>query len=354
MALLALIVPLLPAVAQDAADTVAADTVPEPPRPIAPADYGKWESLGFGELSPNGEWMAVPISRVNDENELRIHRVGADSVVVIPYGRQAAFSGDGRWAAYLIGLSEDEREAMERREERPEQSLGLLDLGSGDTTLIAGVSAFELSDDGRFLAMRRYPAGQAQGDDAHGADLVVRELATGTDVNFGNVGEFAWQEDGPLLAMTVDAADNAGNGVRVWDADDGAIRVLDSRPADYSELRWRDDAPDLVVLRAREDDDREKPTHAVLAWKDVEGRTRAFAFEPATREDFPADTRIVEYRAPAFSEDGEAVFFGLQEWEYTDEALERMEAEADTTAAEGEDAGEGEPEGGADDEEEEP
>ncbi|MDX1676148.1 MAG: prolyl oligopeptidase family serine peptidase, partial [Longimicrobiales bacterium] len=39
---------------------------------------------------------------------------------------------------------------------------------------------------------------------------------------------------------------------------------------------------------------------------------------------------------------------------YTDEALERMEAEADTTAAEGEDAGEGEPEGGADDEEEEP
>ncbi|MDX1492912.1 MAG: hypothetical protein R3253_02470, partial [Longimicrobiales bacterium] len=36
-------------------------------------DYGKWERLGSATISPDGQWLAVAISRVNDENELRIH-----------------------------------------------------------------------------------------------------------------------------------------------------------------------------------------------------------------------------------------------------------------------------------------
>ena len=41
------------------------------PEPVQPEDYGQWESLGSGTLSPNGQWLAVPISRVNRENETR-------------------------------------------------------------------------------------------------------------------------------------------------------------------------------------------------------------------------------------------------------------------------------------------
>ncbi len=336
------VAPVAVAAQEEAADTAAQDTAPAEPRPITPNDYGQWESLGFGQLSDNGEWMAVPISRVNDEDELRLRRVGSDSVVVIGYGGQPAFSEDGRWAAYIIGMSDDARERIQKRNERPKNSLGLMDLRSGDTTVVAGVSSFSFSDDGRFLAMRRYPAGEAKGDDERGADLVVRDLRTDLDVNFGNVGEFAWQEDGPYLAMTVNAPDNAGNGVRLWHAANGTIRTLESHPSDYVELRWRDDEDDLTVLRVVEDEDRTKPTHVVLAWTDVTGRTVKHAFDPAEREDFPADTRIVAYRTPDFSEDGDAVFLGVQEWEYTDEALERTETEGEGGTAEDEDEGEAE------------
>lgn len=118
-------------------------TAQDAPGPITAADYGQWERLGSGELSPDGAWMAVPISRVNEEDELRIRRVGSDSVVVIGYGSRATFSEDGRRVAYAIGMSDDEREAMRKRDERPESSLGILDLASGDTTLIPGVSSFD-------------------------------------------------------------------------------------------------------------------------------------------------------------------------------------------------------------------
>src|SRR3954471_18979394 len=35
---------------------------------ITPKDYGKWELLGASRLAPRGDWVAIPISRVNEEN----------------------------------------------------------------------------------------------------------------------------------------------------------------------------------------------------------------------------------------------------------------------------------------------
>ena len=55
-------------------------------------DYDQWERLGGGVLSPDGTWMAVPIGRVNDEGELRIHRTESDSVVVVAFGTRATFT----------------------------------------------------------------------------------------------------------------------------------------------------------------------------------------------------------------------------------------------------------------------
>ena len=43
------------------------------PRPtVRPADYGQWESLGPASLSPDGQWLAYVVNRVNEQQELRI------------------------------------------------------------------------------------------------------------------------------------------------------------------------------------------------------------------------------------------------------------------------------------------
>ena len=69
----------------------------EEKRTLEPADYGKWESLGFGtSLSPDGEWLAVPIRRVDGTRELRIHELSnpADPIIVSE-GQRSKFSGGG-------------------------------------------------------------------------------------------------------------------------------------------------------------------------------------------------------------------------------------------------------------------
>ena len=73
-----------------------ADLRGDPLNPVRPEDYGKWERLGFGALSPLGDWLAVPISRVNEKNELRIHRTDRDEVIVVTNGGRPTFTEDGR------------------------------------------------------------------------------------------------------------------------------------------------------------------------------------------------------------------------------------------------------------------
>ncbi|MDP6736431.1 MAG: hypothetical protein QF732_08030, partial [Nitrospinaceae bacterium] len=62
--------------------------------PVTPDDYGKWETLRPGILSPDGGWLAYQIIRVNEENELRVRDLKTDSLIVVPYGESPSFSSD--------------------------------------------------------------------------------------------------------------------------------------------------------------------------------------------------------------------------------------------------------------------
>ena len=185
---------------------------------VTPDDYDQWERLGAAVLSPDGAWMAVSVGRVNDEDELRIHSTTSDSVVIVPFGSRPSFSSDNQWVAYAIGMSEDDSEAAEERDEQAYSKLGLLNLGSGVQTERDDFESFTYSDDGRFLALQRYKPEDKESD---GVDVVVHDLSSGSDMSFGNISEMAWQDDGTLLALATDADDRVGNGITLYDPASG-------------------------------------------------------------------------------------------------------------------------------------
>jgi dipeptidyl aminopeptidase/acylaminoacyl peptidase len=300
--------------AADPAARAVPDTAPPPvgPAPLTAADYGRWESLRWATLSRDGEWLAVHLGRVDGNDELRVHRLGTDSVVIVPHGTGAEFSRDGRWLRFSIGVSEEQRAELRRENRTHEPTLGLLDLARGDTAIIPGVAGAAFSHDGRFLAMRRFiPPARAGPSDAF--SLVVRDLRSGTETHFGSVGAFAWQDGGPLLAMTVDALDRAGNGVHLWNPLTGGLRVLDSAPAGYRGLRWRAESTDLAVLRAVEEEGHDDPSHLILVWRSLDGRARTHTFDPRRRADFPEGPRIDPRLDLEFSDDGDALFFAVRD-----------------------------------------
>ncbi len=327
-------------------------------RPITPDDYGQWERLGTGQLSGDGAWLAYQISRVNEENELRVRRVGGDEFWVVPYGTRATFSKDSRWLAYSIGVSEKERKKLEKQKKPVRNELGLRNLGTGDSLTIDAVASFAFSDDGQYLAMRRYPpAGAPKDRKSKGVDLVVRNLSSGVETNFGNVSEFAWQDEGGLLAIVVDAEGMAGNGVQLYEPSSGVLRTLDSKAARYTGLSWREDHDDLAVLQVRGDDAAyEDTTHVVLTWQGLQDRgIQKQVFDPDSTAGFPLDTRIVSYRSLRWSDDGETVYFGIKEREKkVTEPEDTTEAEADSTESADSTGANAEDEDGDEDEDEDP
>ena len=302
--------------------------------PVRPADYGKWESLnvGFGQaanttLSPNGQWLAYGVNRVNEENELRLGGVARDTTIVVANGTSPAFSSDSRWLAYAIGVSPAERDRLTREKKPVRNAAGIRNLATGSSEVVKDIGAFKFSADGRFLAMRRYPA-----EGKRSADLIVQDLAAGTKMTFGNVGEFAWSDSRALLALTVEteAGGGAGNAVQLYDASTGSLRALDSSPSLYRMLAWREKALDLAVLRTRTDKEFRDTAHVVLAWTLAGSATPTRReLDPGSARGFPQGMRIAEHRRPDWSKDGSTIFVGLR-------ARERASKRGgDSTAANG-------------------
>lgn len=298
--------------------------------PLQPEDYGRWEQLASqrAPLSPDGRWLVYGVSRVDGTSELRIQPLPDGKPITIAQGEQAAWSDDSKWLATLVGFSEQEAEKL-RKERKPlQRSLRIVELATGQITRVDGIESFTFSPDGAHIAMRRYapepaagsspaPSGPEADDRGRpGTTLVVRNLATGRDLTFGNVGEMAWHSTGARLAFTINTADGVGNGVQLYDAASGSVQVLDSSTSRYAGLTWRDDSPSLAVLRAARRDEREGVSYTALAWPDVTTPGARVELDP-TAAGLPADMRVVRFRAPQWSEDGSLLYVGVASWPAT-------------------------------------
>ena len=293
---------------------------------VTPADYGKWQTLGVTALSDDGQWLAVPIARVDGTASLDVIRVAAAAPAPLaPFltaaeGRGPAFSADAQWVAYRIGVSETERTKLQDDKKPVREKLGLVRLdptvAKPDPIVVPDVTRFAFAPAAPYLAMLRYTP---EGSKRAGADLLVRSLATGAVTSFGNVSDFAWQDEDRLLAFTIDAEGKTGNGVQVFDPQTGQLRLLDSGDAMFTGLAWREKDDDLACFRSRTDEGFEGDTQIVLAWRDLAAAGTAApamkTFDHAKHSPFPADSRVVSFRRLQWAKDGRALYFGIQPWD---------------------------------------
>lgn len=322
------------------------------------ADYGKFESISAagaggggrgggasgGGLSADGKWLGYTVTKSNRDTELRLLELATSKVTAEPSGAQLTFTSDTKWAAWSVGYTQAQQDRMRTQNQPVQNKLALMNLSTGAKTTTDNVQSFSFSSDGKFLLIRRYPpaaAGGAAGaaaapagrggagggrgggaaggalDDtpASGGTISIRNVASGAEMTFGNVSEDAWQDAGAMLAMTINAADQMGNGVQLYNAATGELRVLDSANAGYLGLAWRKDSSDLVVMRNKADDKKDGLTYQILAWTGAgTSAEKKLSYDPTTDTKFPAGSRLVSFRRPTWSDDGKSIFLGFAKW----------------------------------------
>ncbi len=295
-------------------------TLPSPASPqdrplVTPDDYGRWEDLRGAELSPFGDWIAYVVARVDEKSELRVRRLAEDSTRVVPWGSAPAFSPDGRWLSWAIGVPPEERERLGESGKPVREKAAVMDLEGGEIREFDAVSGRRFDASGRFIALHGYPPDEPDGK---GADLRIVTLSTGGETTFGNVSEMAWSPAGSLLALSIATGTDVGNGVQLYDAATGTLRPLDASGSSYRSLAWRDDSRDLAALRSRGDASADGTAYDVLAWRELDRRVEMAVLDGSTGG-IPDTLEVVRHRAPAWSDDGGMISVGLRPVEEDEE-----------------------------------
>jgi dipeptidyl aminopeptidase/acylaminoacyl peptidase len=277
---------------------------------VTQKDLAKWEQLGPSRLSPDGAWLTWSITRGDQDVNIQLRGGAHDSTIVIPFGTAAAFSGDSKWFAYLVGVSTKERERLAKEKKPVHSSFAARNLATGEVTTIPDVSAFSFAPSGPFVSVTR-----ATAEGKKVSDVLVLDLAKGTRVSLANIAEQAWSEAKPLLALTTIV--DGGNSILVFDANTGATHVLESSPSIYRTISWRPKSDGLAILRTRVTKDFADTAHVILQWAsasvlDAKPRVLDPFAAPSSGGGLPASLRIAEYRRPAWSADGHTLFFGVQ------------------------------------------
>ena len=213
---------------------------------LMPEDYGKWQQFGNMDLSPNGEWIAYNIGIQLDNDTLYVVNRLTNKTYKLEFATQFEFAKDNQWIAYRIGLPFKEAEKLRDDGKPIEFKMGLLNLSTGKKEIIAGISRFEFSKKGNYLAVSLTPPKENK---EKGNVVLIRNLAEGTTHTIGNVTEYAFNKKGDYLAYIVEAANSAGNAVELLSLQNYALKIVASDTLKFSKLTWQKRGRRFVFLQ---------------------------------------------------------------------------------------------------------
>src|SRR5215831_6958438 len=267
--------------------------VADAPRPMQLSDILGWKRITSPTLSNNGEWFAYRLAPAEGEAEVVVRNIKTSKDQRFPIGDPGAsaptpdpaapptpggfgagpntitMSADSRWVAFQVYPNTKQAKQL-KKDRRPIQTKTLLvDMSTGKKVEFEKTRRAVFSGEkATAIALQRYgaevaptgaPPAAAPGggrgaagpaaDRPSGSDLLLYELASGAEMNIGNVGDFSFDKKGDWMAYIIDAADKAGNGVMLRNMSTGAILPLDNATAVYKGLTWTEKGDGLATLR---------------------------------------------------------------------------------------------------------
>ena len=222
------------------------------------------------------------------------------------------------------------------RDTRPRTGLGIMSLADGKVTTVDRVGSFRLPEENA-MWLAYYKGGGstagggrggrgggappaaggrggqgAEGADGArerkqpGADLVLRNLATGEETTIPEVTEYAWNKKGTLLGYTVSSTEAAKDGAFVRAIRDGSVTTLHAGKGRYRSLAFDEAGAQVTFLSDQAEFDKPVSPYRVYYWKT--GQPKATELVSAATPGMPKGMVVADNAAPRFSRDGSRIF----------------------------------------------
>ena len=298
------------------------------PRPIELKDILGWRSMSSTSLSADGRWLAYRVSPLEGDAEVVFKQTQGAKEYKFPAGEGrmgfVGLSRDARYGAFIVNPDAKEAKKLRQEKKSPTLKAAVVDLDSGEKVEYDKIRSIQFSgrNPGWIALLKTVPESQSREKDKWlGGDLILRELATGKELLFGNVSEFAFDKQGRRLAMLVDSYGQAGNGVLLRDMTGGALVPLDNDKASYKSLAWNEKGEALSCLKGKEDKAYEDKLYAVVGFTGFgPGAPLKTVYDPKDDKGFPAGMSLSPDQAPRWTESLDALVFGIHELKKKDES----------------------------------
>jgi dipeptidyl aminopeptidase/acylaminoacyl peptidase len=325
-------------------------------RPLTAQDFDAWRSIATPLLSRDGRWLAYSFMPQSGNGELVVRElatgrerrepVGALPPPPFPPPEQNNPEAPPPTQEVLIKLTSDsaflvattfptkEEQVTARKkklkpEDAPNAGLLILNLATGDKVRVASVKSMHVpARGGAWLAYLKEPRPDALKSAAgkkapepkstekkepkkeFGSDLVLRDLAKGTERVFANVLDYTLARDGRTLLFTVSAKNEKENGVyAVKPGDSKAPVALLTGKGKYLKLAWDRAQTQAAFVSNRDDAESKSPRFKAYLW--TRGAKSAEAVVSSTTPGVPAGMSVSDKAAPAFSRDGKKLYLGV-------------------------------------------
>ncbi|MDH4042838.1 MAG: prolyl oligopeptidase family serine peptidase [Gemmatimonadota bacterium] len=311
----------------------------EAQRPLDHDAYDRWRTIEQEALSRDGQWVVYVLEPQQGDAELVVRATRATTEYRVARGRDPRFAPRGGHVVFTIkpeyAAVRAAKVAKKRGDDLPKDSLGILDLTTGEVVRVEQVKSFKVPErDGESVAYlvdrpkeekkgngRDTTAAQpdstapkAKKDSEVGSPLVVRHLASGVERRYDDVMEYEFSRDGARLATAVSSRDGAADGVLVLElAEEPADHQIAGGRGVYRSLAFAEAGDRLAFLTTRDDAQAAHPRFALYAWQ--LGETGARLAAQAGSTGVPEGWSVSEHRAPSFSRNGGRLYFGTAPWE---------------------------------------
>lgn len=309
-----------------------------------------WKSIAGTALSRDGAWFAYRETALQGNGEAvfrqthgaKVYRFNLGEPPEPAAGRggpgrggrggpaafaNLALSSDGHFGAFLAYPTHAQQQRLRRQHQPIEMHAGLVNLATGQEFDFPRIRRFAFSGDNPdWIALQTLPPprpansaapapgrGAAPAEPSPGTDLILRQLATGQQMDIGNVGDFAFNRQGQYLAWTVSSHDRTGNGIEYRDLRTGVVRPLDGGSrAVYTGLNWNARGTALAVLRGTDAQGFLDKRYDVLGFTQFgPAGPRPVVFAPSAAPNFPAGFAVSPHRSPSWTDHLDALLFGI-------------------------------------------
>lgn len=299
-------------------------------------DYDRWNRIQQESISADGRWLQYRLVPGFGDATLVVRSVESEQNLEIERGRDARFTRDSRFLVFRIEPTQAARD--EARDSRntpaPLDSLGVLDLSSGEITRTARLRGFTVpAESTTWIVVQREaererrgdapadpPAEPEEPDEAEEAEGPTRDrpaghplhhlnLMTGEERVFPGVTAYQVNERGTHLVFAQTSQNGRDDGIYLAEAESGAVHTLLSGEGLYVRLTLDREERQVAFLSNTETWTGDDPEHAlyVAALSGGEGaRKVAGTGSPG----IPGGWIVSENSALNFSHSGDRLFFG--------------------------------------------